>query len=152
MSENDSDLSNLTEWLENLKKNEAEQSGQASAIIQKHLDSAGLPFKKWSETSSWFGVGWELYLNIDEYLREEKYSEILRGMFAELVDFCEISTSESFAYKLKILFEKLIESESQRNKLEPLLPQKALDQFDKIREMIQEDYEDYLERLNQMGY
>lgn len=152
MSEDDINLENFAEYLENLKKNEAEQSAQASAIIQKHFENAGLPFKKWSEPYSWCGVGWELYLNINEYLREEKHSEIFKAMFAELVDFCEISTSESFEYKLKVLFEKLIESESQRDKLTRILPQKALDQFDKIREMIQEDYEDYLERSNQMGY
>lgn len=149
MSENDS---NITEWLANLRKQEAEQSGQASAIIEKHLVNAELPFKKWSETSSWFGVGWELYLNIDVLLREEKHSGMLKAMFAELVDFCEISTSESFAYKLKILLEKFIESDSQRSQIKQFLPPKALAQFDEIDRMLEDDHERYLEILNQQGY
>ncbi len=144
MSENDS---NITEWLANLRKQEAEQSAQASAIIEKHLVNAELPFKKWSETSSWFGVGWDLYLNIDSLLREEKHSEMLKAMFAELVDFCEASTSESFAYKLKILLEKFT-----RSRIKPFLPPKALAQFNEIDRMLDDDHERYLEILNQQGY
>jgi hypothetical protein len=152
MSEKDLDLSNLTEWLATLQKSEAEQSAQASAIIQKHLEKAGLPFKKSGKTNSWFGVGCNLHSSIEQYLQEEKHSEILKAMLAELVDFCEVSMSESFEYKLKILLESFIENESQQSKIIPLLPQKALDQFDKIKQMMREDYENYLERLNQTGY
>ncbi len=147
MNENEPDLSNITDWLSDLRKREAEQSKYASAIIEKHLKSAGLPFKKINETTTWSGVGWDLYLNIDGFLREEKQSEMLKDMFAELIDFCEASTSESFAYKLKILLEKFT-----RSRIKPFLPPKAVAQFAEIDRMLDDDHERYLEILNQQGY
>lgn len=138
---------NTLDWLSDLRKRETEEAAQASAIIEKHLKTAGLPFQKTGETSSWSGVGWELYLNVDGLLREEKHSEMLRAMFAELVDFCEVSTSESFAYKLKILLEKFT-----RSRIKPFLPPKAVARFAEIDRMLDDDHERYLEILNQQGY
>jgi len=134
-------------WLSDLRKRQAEESAQASLIIEKYLKSAGLPFKKINETTTWSGVGWDLYLNIDGLLREEKHSVMLKTMLAELVDFCEVSTSESFAYKLKILLEKFT-----RSRIKPFLPLKAIDQFAEIDRMLEDDHERYLEILDQQGY
>lgn len=152
MSEINSDTSNITEWLANLRKNEAEQSARASAIIEKHLVNAGLPFKSSGETKTWSSCGWDLYLNVEKLLQDYQYHDVLRPMFVELVDFCEVSTSESFAYKLKILFEKFIQSYTFRSKLLPLLPNKAYAQLDEINRMLDDDHENYMEILNQQGY
>lgn len=138
---------NISEWLTNLRKNEAEQAKKAAAIIEKHLVNAGLPFKKLNETTTWSGVGWDLYLNIDGLLREPEHSAMLKDMFAELVDFLEVSTSESFAYKLKILLEKFT-----RSRIKLFLPPKAIAQFAEIDRMSDDDHERYLEILNQQGY
>ena len=152
MDEKNLNAPNVTDWLEALRKSEAEQSAQASAIIEKHLKGAGLPFKKTGETETWSGVSWDLYINIHELLGNQNYSEMLTAMLAELVDFCEVSTSESFAYKLKILFEKFIDRDPPRSKFTMLLPEKAFVEFGEIEEMMFEDHERYLEILNQQGY
>lgn len=141
MSEYDSN------WLSDLRKRQAEESAQASSIIEKYLKNEGLPFKKVNETTTWSGVGWDLYLNIDGLLREEKHSGMLKAMLAELVDFCEVSTSESFAYTLKILLEKFT-----RSRIKPFLPLKAIAQFAEIDRMLEDDHERYLEILDQQGY
>ncbi len=152
MNEKDLNLPNVTGWLEDLRKSEAEQAAQASAIIEKHLKDAGLPFKKAGETNTWSSLSWDLYLNIDKYLSDQNYSEMLTAILTELVDFCEVSTSESFAYKLKILFKKFIDRDPPRSKFTLLLPEKALAQFGEIDEMMDDDHERYLEILNQQGY
>lgn len=152
MSEEIFNLAKFKEDLEKMKKARAEESAQASAIIEKHFKNAGLPFRKTGETKTWESCSWDLYLNIDKHLRNEDHREMLKAMFVELVDFCEISTSESFAYKLKILLEKLIQSNPPRSKFMLLLPQKALAQFAEIDRMLDDDHERYLEILNQQGY
>lgn len=134
-------------WLSDLRKRQAEESAQASSIIEKYLKSAGLPFKKINETTTWSGVGWDLYLNIDGLLREEKHSVMLKAMLAELIEFCEVSTSESFAYTLKILLEKFT-----RSRIKPFLPLNAIDQFAEIDRMLEDDHERYIEILDQQGY
>lgn len=139
-------------WLSDLRKQEAEDSAKASAIIEKHLKNTGLLFKKTGETTSWSMVGWDLYTNIHELLGDAKHAEMLRAMFVELIDFCEIATSESFAYKLKILFEKFIGTNPPRSKLMQLLPAKAIAQFNEIEQMLDDDHERYIEILNQQGY
>ena len=72
---------------------------------------------------------------------------MLKAMFVELVDFCEISTSESFAYIMKILLEKFT-----RSRIKQFLPQKAIAQFAEIDRMLDDDHERYLEILDQQGY
>lgn len=139
-------------WLSDLRKRQAEESAQASAIIEKHLKNSVLPFKKTGETTSWSKVSWDLYINIHELLDDEKYSEILKEMLIELVDFCEISTSESFAYTLKVLFEKFIQGDPPRSRFVSLLPQKAIAQMDEMNRMLDDDHERYLEMLDQQGY
>lgn len=147
MDEKDSDSTNITDWLSDLRKRTAEESAQASAIIEKHFKNANLDFRKNGEPTTWNGVGWDLYLNVDGLLREEKHSEMLKAMFVELVDFCEVSTSESFAYKLKILLEKFT-----RSRIKPFLPLKAVARFAEIDQMLQDEHERYLEILDQQGY
>lgn len=147
MSEETFNLAKFNEDLEKMRKVRAEESAQASAIIEKHFRSAGLPFRKTGETKTWESCSWDLYLNIDGLLREEKHSEMLKAMLVEIVDFCEVSTSESFAYKLKILLEKFT-----RSRIRPFLPPKAVAQFAEIDQMLDDDHERYLEILDQQGY
>lgn len=147
MSEETFNLAKFNEDLEKMRKVCAEESAQASAIIEKHFINAGLDFRKNGETTSWNAVSWDLYLNIDGLLREEKHSEMLKAMLVEIVDFCEVSTSESFAYKLKILLEKFT-----RSRIRPFLPPKAVAQFAEIDQMLDDDHERYLEILDQQGY
>lgn len=152
MSEENFNLAKFKEDLEKMRKARAEESAQASAIIEKHFKNAGLPFRKSGETKTWESCGWDLYLNVDDHFRDEENSPMLKAMFVELVDFCEISTSESFAYIMKVLLEKFISQDPPRSRITPLLPQKALAQFDEINQMLDDDHERYLEILDQQGY
>ena len=97
-------------------------------------------------------MGWALYLNTDEFVRKEKHSEMLKAMFAELIVFCQAATGEYFAHHLKELLEKLIDDPASRGKIMPLLPANALEQFAEIDRMRDEEYQDYIDRSNQMGY
>jgi hypothetical protein len=152
MSENDSNLSNTTERFEDFRKFGTGDAARAMAIIEKHLVNAGLPFKTWGKTLSWSGCGSDLYSNIHKYLGEEKHSNVLKAVLAELVNFCEASNSESFVYNLKELFQDFFRSDSDQRQLAALSPLKAVVRFDEIRQMICEEREEYTERLNQMYY
>ena len=147
MSEETFNLAKFNEDLEKMRKARAEESAQASAIIEKHFKNAGLPFRKTGETKTWESCSWDLYLNVDDHFRDREKSPMLKAMFVELVDFCEISTSESFAYIMKILLEKFT-----RSSIKPFLPQKAIAQFAEIDRMLDDDHERYLEILDQQGY
>jgi len=147
MSEETFNLAKFNEDLEKMRKARAEESAQASAIIEKHFKNAGLPFRKTGETKTWESCSWDLYLNVDDHFRDREKSPMLKAMFVELVDFCEISTSESFAYIMKILLEKFT-----RSRIKPFLPPKAVAQFAEIDRMLDDDHERYLEILDQQGY
>ena len=139
------------EWL-GQERSEAAQAQYAYIILKKHFARANLELRKDKIPSSWWSMGWALYLNTDAFMREAKHTEMLKAMFIELVDFCESATGKYFAYHLKELLEKLDDSRQSRGKLVPLLPAKALEQFAEIDRMVDEEYEDYLDRMNQMGY
>ena len=147
MSEETFNLAKFNEDLEKMRKARAEESARASAIIEKHFKNAGLPFRKTGETKTWESCSWDLYLNVDDHFRDREKSPMLKAMFVELVDFCEISTSESFAYIMKILLEKFT-----RSRIKPFLPPKAVAQFAEIDRMLDDDHERYLEILDQQGY
>ena len=77
---------------------------------------------------------------------------MLKAMFVELVNFCEITSGKYFAYNLKELLEKFIGDQASRDKISWLLPAKALEQFDEIDRMLWDEHEEYLRILDQQGY
>jgi hypothetical protein len=141
----------IGEWLQQ-NRSETAQAQYAYIILKKHLARENLELRKDKLPASWWSVGWALYLNTDALVREAKRTEMLKSMFAELVDFCEAVSGEYFAFRLKELLEKLIDGRSSRDKIMPLLPAKALNQFAEIDRMRDEEHEADIERLNQMGY
>lgn len=152
MNANEPNLSDLSSWLEDLRKQEAESSVHISTMIEKYLKSAGLEYQSSGETKTWSSVAWNLYINTHNLLGDERYVEILKLMFDELIDYCETPTSESFAYKLKVLLERFIVSDPPRSKLLQLLPDKALAVFDEIERMLDDDHQRHMEMMNQQGY
>ncbi|HMS39911.1 MAG TPA: hypothetical protein PKE69_06785 [Pyrinomonadaceae bacterium] len=120
--------------------------------MKKHFGLNGLKIRESETPFSWFSFGWELYLNIDSYVKATGYELFLKKLLADLTDFCEAATGEYFAYTLKVLFEKFIEGDPPRSKFLTLLPQKALAQYNEINRMLDDDHERYLEILDQQGY
>lgn len=141
----------LDEWLK-VKRTEKEQAEYASLTLKKHFALNGLKVKESETPFSWNSFGWELYLNIDKFVSERSHRVMLRNMLAEIIDFCEASTGEFFAYTLKVLFEKFIGQNPPRRNFKEILPQKALDRFGEINQMLDDDHERYLEILDQQGY
>lgn len=141
----------LDDWLK-AERSEKEQAEYAFLILKKHFALNGLKVKEDKPPFSWNSFGWDLYLNIDKLVSERAHQTMLKNMLAEIVDFCEAATGDFFAYTLKVLFEKFINQDPPRSNFEPLLPQKALAQFDEINRMLDDDHERYLEILNQQGY
>ena len=80
MNENEPHLSKASDWLSDLRKPETEESAQASAILEKYFNNAGLKFIRSGETKTWSGLGWDLYVNLHELLGDEKHTEMLRSM------------------------------------------------------------------------
>ncbi len=139
------------EWLK-AERTEKEQAKYAFLILKKHFGLNGLKVKERDLPSSWDSFGWDLYLNIDFYVKATGYELFLKKLLADLTDFCEAATGEFFAYTLKVLFEKFINQDPPRSKFLSLLPDKALAQLAEIDRMLDDDHERYLEILNQQGY
>lgn len=140
------------EWLAQEDRNEKAQAQYTYIVLKKHLAREKISLRKEDLPFNWWNMGWSLYLNIDALVREAKHTEMLKAMFVELVDFCEAAAGEYFAYRLKELLEKLDDGRQSRDKITPLLPAKALAQFAEIDRLLDEEHDDYMERLNQMGY
>ena len=141
----------LKEWLK-VERSEKEQAEYAFLILKKHFALNGLKVREKETPFSWNSFGWDLYLNIDQFVSDRERQTMLKNLLAEIIDFCEAATGEYFAYTLKVLFEKFISQDPPRRNLKLLLPQKALSQFSEIYRMLDDDHERYLEILNQQGY
>lgn len=145
------ELPPLGEWLK-VERTEKEQAEYAFLILKKHFALDGLKVREDKPSFSWTSFGWDLYLNIDDFVRDRARQTMLKNLLAELIDFCEAATGEFFAYYLSVIVEKFIDRDPPRSKFVPLLPAKALAQFDEIDEIMQRQYEEDMERQNQMGY
>lgn len=142
----------IIEWL-NRDRSESAKAQYGYIVLKKHFNREHLGLRKENLPFSWYSLGWSLYLNIDEFVRQEKHTEMLTAVFVELVDFCEMAAGEYFAYTLKELLNNFFDGWSLSNsKIAPLLPAKARAQFDEIKRMLIEEYEDDRDRLDQMYY
>lgn len=141
----------LDEWLK-VKRSEKEQAEYAFLILKKHFAVNGLKIRESETPFSWTSLGWNLYLNIDKFVSNREQPTMLRNLLTELIDFCEAATGEFFAYYLFVIIEKFIDRDPPRSKFVPFLPAKALEQLGAIDEIMQRQYEENMERQNQMGY
>lgn len=144
-------LPSIGEFLK-VERSKKEEVEYALLIVKKHFALNRLKFKQRGVPTSMSSVSWDLYLNIDEFVRDGKHQTMLRNMLAELTDFCEAASRENFDYSLFVLFEKFVDRDPPRSKFVSLLPSKALGKFDKIDEIMDSQHESYMESLNQMGY
>lgn len=146
------ELPEMHAWLA-VGRDEAARAQYALTITKKHFARAGVETSRnFGDSTSWYGFGWDLYSNVDSLIQNGEHSAMLRDLFAELVDFCESAFPGYFAYYLKEILEKLMESTQMRDKLSALLPAKAVAQLSEIDRMIDDDREERLWRQNQMGY
>ena len=142
----------IIEWLSR-DRSEAAKAQYGYIVLKKHFNREHLSLRKDSLPFSWYSLGWSLYLNIDEFVRHEKHTEMLTAMFVELVNFCEMASGEYFAYTLKELLQHHFSGWSlSDSKIAPILPAKARAQFDEIKRMLEEEHDDYMERLDRMYY
>lgn len=141
----------LDEWLK-VYRSEEEQAKYALMILKKHFDLNGLESRKPDLLLTLNGFGWDLYLNIDKLVREGEHETMLKNLLAELTDFCEAAAGEYFVRHLFEIFKNFLDFGPQRSLFIQLLPANALAKLDEIDKMKREEYEDYLERANQMGY
>lgn len=144
-------LPSFSDFLAN-ERTEKENAQYAYLILKKHFSRHGLELRESDVPFSWKSFSWDLYLNIDQFVSQHERPLMLTDLLAELTDFCEASTGEFFAYKLKVLFKKFIQSDPPRSKFLRLLPEKAVAQVGEIEQMLDDDHERYLEILNQQGY
>jgi hypothetical protein len=144
-------LPDMSEWLRE-KRSEAAQAQYAFIILKKHFARAGVEMRKAETPKTWWSFGWDLYLNISELVTKREHSAMLKNLFVELVDFCQLFSGEFFAYNLLVILEKFIDGDPPRSLIMPLLPVKALEKMDEINEMLVAQHEDYLRRLDEMYY
>lgn len=142
----------MIEWF-NRDRSETAKAQYGYIVLKKYFAREHLCLRNDSLPSSWYSLGWSVYLNTDEFVRHGKHTEMLTAMFAELVNFCEMASGKYFPVTLKELFQHNFSGWNLADsKIALLLPAKARAQFEEIGKMLEEEYDDYLDRQNQMGY
>jgi len=121
-------------------------------MMKKYFERAGVQLRKTEVPATLSGFNSEFYANVDSLLRQPQYSAMLKSFFAEIIDFYEAFSGEYFAYNLLGLLKNFIDRDPPRSFILPLLPPKALPQLGEINDILSQQHEEYIERLNQMGY
>ncbi len=144
-------LPDINEWLQE-PRTEAVQAQYAFVVLKKHFARADLEIKNNNFPVTLYGFNWTLYLNIEMFICKREHSAMLRELLAELVEFVDAIAGEYFAYHLLEMLEKFIDRDPTRALILPLLPPKALEQMDEMKEMMARNHEEYMRRLDQMSY
>ena len=144
-------LPEMNEWLK-VERSKAEQAQYAYLIMKKHFARQGIALRKTDMPTTLSSFAGQFYTNVQEILRQPEHASMLRSFFVELTDFYEAFSGKFFAGNLLGFLENFIDRDPPRSFITPLLPAKALEQFGKINEIMQSNHEEYLERMNQMGY
>ncbi|BCM92533.1 hypothetical protein IAD21_04415 [Abditibacteriota bacterium] len=141
----------MGDWLKE-PRSEVAQSQYAFILVKKHFARDAVDVKHHDIPATLYRFNWLLYLNIDEFISHTEHSSMLRKLLGELVDFVHAISEEYFAYHLLEMLEKFIDRDPPQSLILPLLPARALEKMDAMREMLATRHEDYMRRLDEMYY
>jgi hypothetical protein len=144
-------LPQMREWLKE-NRSERAQAQYAYLMMKKYFERAGIELRKTEIPATFASFGWEFYLNVSPVLRQPEHAAMLKSFFAEIVLFYEAIHGEFFASSLLGILESFIDRDPPRSLIVPLLPEKALAQFDEMNEILDRQHERFMEIQNQMGY
>lgn len=144
-------LPEMREWLRK-KRSHSAQAQYAYMIMKKHFARHGIELHKAQVPKYCRGCGMDLNWNLHSFVSKSEHSVMLKAMFTELVDFCEGFSGECHASNLLEFLKPFIDRDPPFSLIVPLLPAKALKQFDEMTRILDARHEEDLERENQMGY
>lgn len=144
-------LPEMRAWL-NESRGEAAQVQYAFIIMKKHFARENIELKESEIPQKWWQFYLDFHTNVAEFVRGRTRGAILKNLFAEVIDFSDSIGDEFSAYRVFKIFENFIDRDPPYSKIAPLLPAAFFEKTREIDEIQTSNHEEYMERLNQMGY